>query len=71
MQWEISFTHFGDAHLYVNHIEQAEIQLEREPKPLPTLVLDPSVREIDDFKEEHVAIRDYVAHPHIKGAIAV
>ena len=62
---------FGDAHLYVNHIEQAEIQLEREPKPLPTLVLDPSVREIDDFKEEHVAIRDYVAHPHIKGAIAV
>ena len=50
---------FGDAHLYVNHLEQAREQLTREPRPLPELWLDPSVRDLDAFDLEHVKITGY------------
>lgn len=66
------FVHtFGDAHLYMNHLEQAKVQLGREPKPLPRLDLDPAVRRIDDFRFEHIRVTGYQAHPHIKAAVSV
>jgi thymidylate synthase len=66
------FVHtLGDAHLYLNHLEQARLQLTREPRPLPTLVLDPSVREIDAFELEHIQVAGYDPHPAIKAPIAV
>jgi thymidylate synthase len=66
------FVHtLGDAHLYVNHLEQARLQLTRSPRPLPRLVLDPSVRELDAFDLEHVAVEGYDPHPGIKAPIAV
>lgn len=61
----------GDAHLYLNHLEQARIQLGREPRPLPTLHLDPGVTALDAFDLEHVEIRGYDPHPGIKAPIAV
>lgn len=66
------FVHtLGDAHLYLNHLDQARLQLTREPRPLPTLWLDPAVREIDAFDLEHVEVRGYDPHPGIKAPIAV
>ncbi|QBD76722.1 thymidylate synthase [Ktedonosporobacter rubrisoli] len=61
----------GDAHLYLNHIEQVKEQLTRTPLPLPTLKLNPEVKSIFDFTFEDIEILNYRAHPHIKGAIAV
>ncbi|MFT4706044.1 MAG: thymidylate synthase [Bradymonadia bacterium] len=61
----------GDAHLYVNHLDQAREQLSRTPKTLPTLHLNPSVTEIDDFRYEHIELSGYEHHPAIRGAIAV
>lgn len=67
-----SFVHtFGDAHLYSNHLEQAELQLSRAPRALPTLVLDASVQSLFDFRAEHIAIEGYDPHPHIKAPVAV
>jgi thymidylate synthase len=66
------FVHtFGDAHLYLNHIEQTRLQLSREPKPLPKLRLNPDVKNLFDFKFEDIEISDYDPHPGIKAPIAI
>ncbi len=66
------FVHtFGDAHLYSNHLEQTELQLSRDPRPLPTMELNPNVRNIFDFKYEDFTLLNYEPHPHIKAAVAV
>jgi thymidylate synthase len=66
------FVHtFGDAHLYLNHLEQAEIQLARAPHALPRLEINPSVRSIFDFKFDDFKLVGYDAHPHIKAPVAV
>jgi thymidylate synthase len=62
---------FGDLHLYANHIEQAKLQLSREPRPLPQMKLNPSVKKIDDFKFEDFELVNYDPHPGIKAPIAV
>jgi thymidylate synthase len=66
------FVHtLGDAHLYVNHLDQVEIQLARDPYPLPTMKLDPAIDSIFDFDFEHVELLNYQYHPAIKAPIAV
>ena len=62
---------FGDAHIYSNHLEQIQLQLGREPRPLPKMVLNPLVKDIFDFKFEDFSLVGYDPHPHIKGAVAV
>ena len=61
----------GDAHLYLNHLDQARLQLSRMPYELPKLVLNPEVKDIFDFKYEDIKIENYVSHPHIKAEVAV
>lgn len=61
----------GDAHLYVNHLEQAELQLSRSLRPLPTMHLNPSVTDIFNFVYEDFTLTNYDPHPHIKAAVAV
>lgn len=61
----------GDAHLYNNHIEQAQLQLSRAPKKLPTMEINPEVKNIFDFKFQDFTLKDYDPHPHIKGVVAV
>jgi thymidylate synthase len=66
------FVHsFGDVHLYLNHLEQADEQLSRAPRPLPKLVIDPSVTRVDDVRFEHLTIEGYDPHPAIKAKVAV
>ena len=62
---------FGDLHLYNNHIEQAQLQLSREPRPLPIMKINPSVKNIFDFKFEDFTLENYNPHPHIKAVVAV
>jgi len=67
-----TFVHtLGDAHLYTNHLEQAKLQISREPMPLPTLKLNPDIENIDDFKFEDFEVIDYQHHPHISAPIAI
>ena len=61
----------GDAHLYSNHFEQARLQLTREPRPLPSMTLNPAVDNLFDFKYEDFELSGYDPHPHIKAAVAV
>jgi len=66
------FVHtFGDAHLYLNHMEQADEQLSRRPYPLPTMEINPEVTDLFSFRFEDFTLLDYQAHPHIKAAVAV
>jgi thymidylate synthase len=62
---------FGDAHLYMNHLEQADAQLARAPRPLPQVELNPDVHDILGFKYEDITLRNYHSHPAIKAPIAV
>jgi thymidylate synthase len=61
----------GDAHLYTNHLDQARLQLTREPRPSPTMHLDPSVTDVFAFQFEHFRLDGYDPHPHIKAPVAV
>jgi len=66
------FVHtFGDAHLYNNHVEQAKLQLSREPRPLPVMHLDPSVKDLFAFRYEHFRLEGYDPHPAIKAEVSV
>jgi len=66
------FVHtLGDAHLYLNHMDQAEEQLARKPFPLPRMLLNPEVKDIFAFRYEDFSLEDYRAHPHIKAEVAV
>ena len=66
------FVHtFGDAHLYSNHLEQANLQLSRTPRTLPTMELNPEVKDIFSFKYEDFELKNYDPHPHIKAEVAV
>ena len=66
------FVHtLGDAHLYSNHLEQARLQLTREPRPLPIVKLNPEISAIDDFRYEDIALSDYDPHPRIRAEVAV
>ena len=66
------FVHtFGDVHLYNNHLEQAKIQLERVPKKLPEMKINPDVKDIFSFKFEDFELVDYHPHPHIKAAVSI
>ncbi len=62
---------FGDVHLYLNHVEQAKLQLTRQPRPLPRLEINPAVKDIFSFKFEDFSLHDYDPYPHIKAEVAV
>jgi thymidylate synthase len=66
------FVHtLGDAHLYLNHLDQARLQLTREPRALPRMQLNPAVKDLFEFRYEDFALVGYDPHPHIPGEIAV
>lgn len=66
------FVHtFGDAHIYLNHIEQVKLQLTRKPRKLPIMEINPNVKDLFSFKFEDFALKEYDPHPHIKGEISV
>lgn len=61
----------GDAHIYLNHVEQVKLQLTREPYKPPVMLINPEIKNISDFRYEDFTLKDYVSHPHIKGEISV
>lgn len=66
------FVHtLGDAHIYTNHFEQVKLQMSREPRPLPTMKIDPDVKDIFSFRYEDFTLENYNPHPHIKGVVSV
>jgi thymidylate synthase len=66
------FVHtLGDAHIYLNHLEQVKLQLTREPYPLPAMIINPEVNDILKFRYEDFSLENYIAHSHIKGDISV
>ena len=66
------FVHtFGDAHLYLNHLEQTDLQLSREPRPLPVMSINPDVNDLFAFRYEDFELQNYDPHPHIKAPVAV
>jgi len=67
-----TFTHsHGDAHIYVNHLDQIKLQMSREPKTLPSLWLNPEVKSLFDFKYDDIKLLNYDPHPAIKAEVAV
>ena len=69
---EGDFIHtFGDAHIYLNHLDQVKLQLSREPRPLPTMKMNSEVKDIFGFRFKDFELTDYDPHPHIKGAVSV
>ena len=68
--WEFVHT-FGDAHLYLNHLDQARVQLDRDPRPLPRIRLNPAVESIFDFQFSDFELLNYDPHPHIKAPVSV
>ncbi|MFJ7830225.1 thymidylate synthase [Peribacillus sp. NPDC046944] len=66
------FVHsFGDVHIYSNHMDQVKLQLTRDPKPLPTMKINPAVKDIFEFRFEDFELENYEAHPHIKGKVSI
>jgi thymidylate synthase len=66
------FVHtFGDAHLYSNHMEQTKLQLSRDPRPLPTMKINPEIKDIFAFKIEDFTLEGYDPHPPIKAPVAI
>ncbi|WP_264738313.1 thymidylate synthase [Cytobacillus firmus] len=66
------FVHtFGDVHIYQNHIEQVDLQLSRDPRQLPKMIINPDVKDIFSFKFDDFQLEDYNPHPHIKGVVSV
>ncbi len=69
---EGDFIHtFGDAHIYLNHLEQVNLQLSRDPRPLPTMKINPDVKDIFGFRFEDFELTNYDPHPHIKGVVSI
>lgn len=69
---EGEFVHtLGDAHIYTNHLDQVKLQLTRDFRPLPQMIINPEVKSIFDFKYEDFQLEGYDPHPHIKGEVAV
>lgn len=67
-----TFVHtIGDTHIYLNHLDQVKLQLEREPYPLPKMIIKRDVKDIEDFTIDDFELQDYKCHPRIKGAVAV
>lgn len=62
---------FGDTHLYTNHLDQVRTQLERDPRPLPTVTLDPAVNRLEEFRFEDIEVVGYDPHPHIRAPVAI
>ena len=66
------FVHtFGDVHIYLNHLEQVKLQLTREPRPLPRMIINPDVKELTDFRYEDFQLEGYDPWPHIPGVVSV